>query len=272
MTSAKNFNHYHYQDFYRNRKFLIRVVHLWNWIVLLRNWHLRSRVNRLLNRKKEKKVLDLGSGDGQYLFYIARNFPQHHVSACDRAHENVVFTNSYLGKQVCDHLDIEKEALPGNQDVVLLIAVLQYVKDPIKVLTKISKALNAEGKALLYVPINGREVIPFYNSVRDRYEHYEITQERKRVYTEDLLKSQLKQAGLKISHKEYCVGTFGILSNELYNLFLLVFAWSNNLVFQILIIYLLLQPLIPILILLNFIDRLLPKKDGNGLLLEVEKE
>ena len=272
MSASKNFNHYQYRAFLFKYPIFIRLIHLWNWIILLRNWHLRTRVNQLLSGVSAKKVMDLGSGDGQYLFYVARNFSQHSLRGIDRSAQNVQFCNHHLGEAICQQLDLDHEELPTGQDVVFLIAVLQYIVHPQKVLNSIADSLKPNGKLLIYVPINGKVVLPFYNQLRDQFDHYEKAQDRKRVYTEELLYNQLESSGLTITHQEYCIGSLGILSNELYNLVLALFSWHNNIIYQVLIMYLVLHPLIPLLLLLNALDRLIPKSTGNGLLVEVERK
>lgn len=269
---AGNYNEHQIPSYFFKHRFLINIIHWWNFFILQRNWFISKQIKLALNSKKPLQILDVGCGDGQFLFSTVKNFPQHQYEGIDRSENNVAFCNHYLKKPLCVLGDLELRPLQKKYDVQYLFGVLQYIQDDTAALAHLQEHLSPDGKIIAYVPINGKSVLPFFERILSKFNHYEVVQNRQRIYSEKQLLQTIDRANLKVQSKQHCIGTLGIIAHEIYALFLAILSKSPYPIISVLLTIYVLYPLIPILFLLNLIDHFREKKDGNGMLLELSKK
>jgi SAM-dependent methyltransferase len=166
------------------------------------------------------------------------------------------------------HKDAATFQLPELADLMLCIGVLQYCPDDVAVLQNMKSQLKPDGKLLLYVPVNGREILPFYRWLRARWPDYESIQSRQRVYRVAEIEAKLANAGFKLSNRKFTYGTLGILSNEWLNSFFLVMV-HGSILLKVLATFLfgLTWPLMLLAMLSDFLQS---HKNGNCLLMVAE--
>jgi SAM-dependent methyltransferase len=215
-------------------------------------------------------ILDAGCGEGQYVFPFAEKYPARRFTGVDKQTGNIAFCNHYAAYLMLENTSFEQQDICNGQltaqaDLVLLISVLNYVEDDAAALRNISKQLAPGGRLLLYAPVNNRHILPFYPALMQRYPNYESIQGRKRNYTPQSLHSLLQAAGLEPIYQQYGFGFWGILSNECMNTVLIL----ANQLHPVLRLCLLLISLLcyPLYLCMLILDYVLPKKEGNGLLL-----
>jgi len=102
-----------------------------------------------INLKDKSAVLELGCGSGELINAIAERFDNlDKIVAVDlfdrpeRLNRKVEFINQ----------NIENLALPDTFDLVILNQVLEHIKNPLGLLTKLKKNLNPHGRILIVVP------------------------------------------------------------------------------------------------------------------------
>jgi len=255
---------------------LIRFIHAWNLLVLQRNQVTRRKVLRLLpGLPPGSLVVDAGCGDGQHIFPYWRKFPKLRFWGIDKNSGHIAFCKKYGGAGPNDtqplffHQNLKALAWENEADLLLAIGILQYIEDDRAVLKNFYKTLKANGKLVVYTPVNGRSVLPLYRYFFEKKEHYEKSQDRKRVYAPGEIFEKLAAAGFEVTAFRYTYGTLGIAGHELYSLLLMglgsagVRAW---------LFVPALAALLPLILLLNRVDAVLPKKNGNGLLLTAVKK
>jgi SAM-dependent methyltransferase len=166
------------------------------------------------------------------------------------------------------HQNLEELSLENEASLLLCIGTLQYIGEDVQVLRNFARSLTPDGRLLLYVPVNGRMVLPLYRRFFHKMNHYENSQHRQRVYTPAALFEKLETAGLAVRKKQFTYGAAGILGHEIYSLLLLGMgnAGGWGWVFGLLMV-----PALPVILLLKGADFILPKKNGNGCLVVAGK-
>jgi 2-polyprenyl-3-methyl-5-hydroxy-6-metoxy-1,4-benzoquinol methylase len=177
----------------------------------------KYRVSKILELCHGESVLDLGSAD-VFMAEALSPFFQTIVSV-DGSQELIERARARLGDDTNITLVnslIEEFDTPQKFDLVLLSFILEHVTDPVAVAAKALSFVKQGGSMMVMVP-NARSLhrrvgvaLGVLGKVDD-FSEEDIRQGHRRVYTEELLCDELKQAGANIEAS----GTFFIkpLSN-----------------------------------------------------------
>ena len=120
-------------------------------------WGVITALKMLVTEKKEKKVLEIGSGLG-YLTY-ALHKDGYHIQGMDLSTEAVKqarqkFGDFYMDENLFDHAKTHSE----EYDIVILTEVIEHVDDPVEFLRAIKKLLTKNGKIIATTP--NRSIAP----------------------------------------------------------------------------------------------------------------
>ncbi len=253
---------------------LIDPVHGWHDVMLQRNRVVRRQaLRRLRTMPPTARLLDAGCGDGQHVLPLLRRFPQ--LSACllDRHPDHIRFLERYcraagFPNAVCRQEDIRHLRPTEPFDLVLCVGVLQYIADDGAALSALYRALRPGGILLLYVPVNGRRILPRLSARMLPGSDYEAVQQRRRIYRPAGVEAAVRAAGFRQLACHATYGPLGTAGHELYQGFLRVLAharsWRRLWLLPAL-------ALLPLALALVRIDAMLPKKDGNGRLLVAQR-
>lgn len=206
--------------FYRY-PFLLILVWSWNRLFHLRSWYLLSLWKKMLGKLEPNElVIDLGCGEGQYLWYAQKRFPHLRYCGIDRSAQSIALNERYAQKQGGPRVnffaqDMERAALPSPAGLILCASVLHYVADDLALLKKAFAALRPGGSLVLYLPVRGRAVFPWYRLLKKHFPHYDKSQGLQRVYQPKKLRQELETLGFKVEQEQSTYRTLGILSNEL---------------------------------------------------------
>lgn len=177
----------------------------------------KYRVSKILELCRGDSVLDLGSADVFMAEALSPFFMQ--IVSVDGSKELIERARARLGKDTnitLVHSLIEEFNTSQRFDLVLLSFILEHVVDPVAVAAKALTFAKPGGAMLVMVP-NARSLhrrvgvaLGLLSKVDD-FSEEDIRQGHRRVYTEELLCDELKQAGATIETS----GTFFIkpLSN-----------------------------------------------------------
>lgn len=264
-----------YPRFLLRWPFLIGLLHWWNWLAHPRNRVVRLAFHRRLRQLPSgARVLDAGFGDGQHLFPAVQRFPNLQFTGVDKMEDHVRFAKRYFTQSFPARMlqlltvEIEQMSLTDQFDLVLFCGTLQYLKDDQAGLNTMSKTLKPDGTLLLYVPVNNWQILPWYGWLQKRCGHYDEKQNKMTVYTPSTLREKCKVAGFEILSERMTNGTIGILVNEWYNTWLMLAGNAGW--FSWLLLPLTLPLVLPALP-LQWLDGVLPKEKGNGMLLVLQK-
>lgn len=122
------------------------------------NYFLKSRINKVMRmfsciNLKNKKVLDIGCGGGQYMeVFLKKNS---FVTGVDNSRKMIDLSKKYLlnlGYKNYQLFEGDARNIFFNKstfDVVVAVGLLEYLEDPLSVISKISFLLKPEGYAIL---------------------------------------------------------------------------------------------------------------------------
>jgi SAM-dependent methyltransferase len=274
LNLSRHLRYHSYPDFLLRQPSLIGLIHGWNYMVLQRNWVARRGLRKLLvELASGSLVLDAGCGDGQHILPLARKFPGLQFWGYDKNNDNIAFCKKFTQDSGGFNLhffleNLEEMNLEGAAAIILCIGTLQYIPNDENVLQNFREALKPSGTLLLYVPVNGRTVLPFYPYFFEKLSHYEKSQNRQRIYLPEEVFEKVESAGFKVKQRRFTYGPLGIAGHEIYSLLLMGIgnAGSWAWVFALGLI-----ALLPVILILKGVDFVIPKKNGNGLLLTAVK-
>lgn len=251
------------------------------WIALFHAWHALTLQRNLITGRWLRRlipglapgalVLDAGCGSGQHLFSVGRKMRHLRFLGVDKNPGNIAFCErraaalpegAHRLRFICSSLEAMEQE--DEVDLLLCIATLPYIIQDQLVLERFYRALKINGQMLVYVPVHGRIVLPFYRYFLSRTRHYENTQQRQRIYTPEEISGKLAKAGFEVQGHYFTYGTLGIIGHEWYSLFLVALGNPGTMAGLLLPLW---AVLLPLALLLVWVDDHLPKKTGNGLLL-----
>lgn len=257
---------------------LIHLLYGWNWLFSLRVRKVSKRLHGDVSLlSPDSYVLDAGCGEGQYLIPLSRRYPQLQFVGIDKHENHISFLQAYQSYKHISNLSLvrgELETADAGKSVYKLawiVGVLQYIENDSRVLHNLFDALLPEGVLHVYVPVNGYTLLPLYKRLQAQGVHYEISQDRKRIYSASKVLQKLTEAGFEIEQKEFTYAYPGILGHEVYSL-CVFYLGSGNILLQMvsLLGLVLLSPLI--LALLSLDTLVIKQRDmGNGLWIKARK-
>lgn len=185
-------------------------------LLFLRAWYVKREIRRLLGSMPAGapiRVLDAGTGFGQYAYFMARTFPNACILAVDVKQDYLDNARRFLdqtpqGAQVtlaCD--DLTQLTAEGPFDFILSVDVMEHIEDDRAVFRNFARVLRPGGYVLVNTPsdLGGSDVSEAGASsfieehVRDGYNLEE-------------LKAKLREAGLEPVRSLYTYGPYGSLA------------------------------------------------------------
>ncbi len=182
----------------------------------IRSLHFKKMINQL---PYPRRILDAGSGEGCYSFYLASRFPQAQVVGVELDGDRIVNCNLILSKVAFPNLkfvqtDLLIYAPPAQFDLICCIDVMEHIVDDKAVLQNLRSALQPNGVLLLHVPrrhqMNRHHFQGVWNPGLKRQANH-VRDE----YTESEITHKLESTGFKIEERRYTFGWFGSLAREL---------------------------------------------------------
>jgi 2-polyprenyl-3-methyl-5-hydroxy-6-metoxy-1,4-benzoquinol methylase len=146
-----HFYHHHYRQYYRK---LDRpdISYIHRYALDRRAVHTADYLASVDLIGPERRVLDVGCGEGSILREIACRHPQADLVGAELDDEFREFANTYVGRNIYPSL----RALPANVtqpfDTVILSHVLEHVPDPVAFLRELADHLTPNGRLFVDVP------------------------------------------------------------------------------------------------------------------------
>lgn len=248
----------------------LRVLHAFQSLLYSRNATIARAVKRATHNFRGV-LLDLGSGDGHFLFQL-KNVRAHRVIALDRNADWMRFMEDYQARhgllrhaEVEFHCaDLDGDFLSHQTDVSLIFcfSVLPYVSDPGHVFARLAKIARPGAQLLLYTPVDFQTVLPLYRWMFKGFQHYESMQMRRALHSSDELTAIAKKHGFVLASSQKTYGFLGKIGHECWSISTMLLGADNPL-WQVLGAVSI--PLtMPLTVLLGFLDRRLPIQHGNG--------
>ncbi len=188
-------------------------------LVFLRAWYVRRRLRALLAARpadRRVRVLDAGTGFGQYAHWLVATFPNVEVTAVDVKEDYLDRAEAFFRKSgllhrvrfaVRDLTAPPPEDERGRYDLVLSVDVMEHIRDDRAVFQGFREVLKPGGFAVVNTPsdLGGSGITHegdesfIGEHVRDGYPLAELTE-------------KLETAGLRVVGHEYTYGPAGALA------------------------------------------------------------
>lgn len=239
-------------------------------ILLPRSWHFRQELKKWAAEKPgHRHVLDAGSGMGQYVYLISRQYPDWSVLGVDQnpaytTHNNMIFRKMSKQNVLFRTADLTEFECKERFDLGLAIDLAEYVKDDNSLFKNLYGHLREDGMLLLYV-----HLIDEKNPRKKRRRMKLVEEQERNGYTRKGLKAQLMAAGFKRIKIRYAFGVAGNIS-WIMSVFIplkMVNLWIGLIV--LLPVYYLL--LLPFIIILNYMESHTGHIFGTAMLVKARK-
>ena len=233
-------------------------------LLLLRTWYVH-RALRSINLGSNSRLLDAGTGFGQYAWHVLRRYPGVHVTGIDLKKDYLERAGKSLDAcglsdrvtlQVDDLTDMK---VTGPFDCILAVDVLEHIVEDESAIQHFSQRLRQGGSLIISTPsdqggsdVHGSDQQSFIGEhVRDGYNLDDLVQ-------------KLANAGLEITEAKYSYGTFGSLAWRLLIKFPILLLGKSFLLAPLVALYYV--PVLPIGLLLNLVDLNRSNERGTGLI------
>ena len=186
-------------------------------LLLLRSWHIRRELRQLkAGGFSPAQIADAGSGFGQYVYYLSKQFPQATIRGLDIKQEQVNDCNTFFAKIgkgdriVFQYADLTRLDIAETFDLILCVDVMEHIEEDWQVLKNYNNALKPGGVLLISTPSDQGG-----SDVHHEHDASFIDEHVRDGYGREEMKEKLQGAGFQENHIRYSYGRPGKLSWKL---------------------------------------------------------
>ena len=253
-----------------NRTPALRVLfyHLLD-ILLLRTWHVHKALRKIRRTLPEtSRILDAGSGFGQYDYYMARKMPHSQILAVDIKEDQIAdcsrfFAQIGLPQVRFEVADLTQYMAPDAYHLILSVDVMEHILEDTLVLTHFHRSLQAGGTLLLSTPSERGAQDEQTGSGSFIGEHVRCG------YAVADMRDKLVQAGFQDIRIRYTYGVPGRTAWHLSMKYPVLLLGKSRWFFVLLPFYYVI--FFPFCLILNYLDVSCRHRSGSGLLVEARK-
>jgi SAM-dependent methyltransferase len=248
--------------------FLRKIFYYLLDLLLLRSWHVRKEIRKWnTSSPAEARILDAGSGFGQYDFYLSSLHPPWVIKGVDVKEEQVADCNRFfkeIGREKVTFsvADLTTYSEPSFYDLILSVDVMEHILEDVKVFENFHVSLKPGGMLLISTPSD--------QGGSDVHEHGEdesfIEEHVRDGYNINEIQDKLKKAGFSRTEARYQYGKPGQLAWRLSMKYPILMLGISRLFFILLPFYYLLT--FPICLIYNNMDVKKIHSSGTGLVVK----
>jgi 2-polyprenyl-3-methyl-5-hydroxy-6-metoxy-1,4-benzoquinol methylase len=240
-------------------------------ILLLRTWYVKRELK--IVRKSignVAKVLDAGSGFGQYTYYLSTISKGWKITGTDIEEAQILDCNSFFKKLgISERIEFVKADLtqfvsPEEYDLIISVDVMEHILDDIQVFKNFYQSLKSKGALIISTPSNHGG-----SDVHDDHEKSFIAEHVRDGYSTIDIENKLKEAGFSNIKTKYSYGKPGQISWKLSMKYPITLLNVSKLFFVILPFYYLVS--FPFCLVLNYLDLTMNQNIGTGLIVKAVK-
>ena len=239
-------------------------------ILLLRSWHIRKELKIWEQTVSgEQKILDAGSGFGQYDFYMASRNSNWQITGLDVKEEQIADCNEFFTKINLKNAnfkfgDLTKLNEADNYSMVLCVDVMEHIEEDELVFRNFHRSLKDGGMLLVSTPSDkgGSDVHHHDHSHDAKGSHSFIDEHVRDGYGIDEISDKMKRAGFTKTKVYYQYGWPGKLAWKLSMKYPIIMLNASYFFFIILPFYYLIT--FPFVLVLNWLDVIKKHKTGTG--------
>ncbi len=255
-----------------NRRPLLQRLFYWLLgVFFLRTWYVKREVRRLMkDLGPAPRMLDAGTGFGQYTWWFAKKWPSSRVLAVDVKDDylqalGALLKNQGLDRQVnLEVADLTQRSFQPAYDLILSVDVMEHIEDDRAVFRNFHSSLRDGGYVLVNTPsdLGGSDV------GHDSDESF-IGEHVRDGYNVAELEGKLRDAGLTPVRSIYTYGPLGSLAWRFLIKWPMLMLNRSFLLVALLPFYYAVF-LLPGLF-LNWMDLMAPNATGTGLIVVAVK-
>jgi 2-polyprenyl-3-methyl-5-hydroxy-6-metoxy-1,4-benzoquinol methylase len=236
-------------------------------LLLLRSWYVRRElISWSVAKQGAGRVLDTGSGFGQYSFYMASKWRNMSITGIDLKQEQIDDCNQFFNRVGLNnahfiYADLITYKKTAYYDLILCVDVMEHIGEDVIVLNNFSESLKKGGLLLISTPSD--------KGGSDVYEHCKesfIEEHVREGYNMEEIRKKLKSSGFRQIEASYTYGIPGQISWRLSMKYPIVLLGISKLFFILLPFYYIV--VMPFALLLNCIDLKFRQRTGTGLLVK----
>jgi 2-polyprenyl-3-methyl-5-hydroxy-6-metoxy-1,4-benzoquinol methylase len=241
-------------------------------VVFLRSWYVRRAIRRLMSESGAESIrmLDAGTGLGQFAYYAASRNPNVRVHAVDINKHYVEYARRFISRTRCAPRvtfgleDLTRLRTAGPYDLILSVDVMEHIEDDVGVFRHFARVLRPGGYVVINTPsdLGGSDV-------REAGEEGFIGEHVRDGYSQEELSEKLQSAGLKVTDTIYTYGKAGSLAWRLLIKIPMQLISASRLLAVIAVPYFLL--VLPVGIVLNALDMRTANETGTGILVVAQR-
>ncbi len=243
-------------------------------LLLLRAWHIRKELKRW-NRTVPQgaKIIDAGSGFGQYTYFLTTLNSRHKVLALDVKEEQIEDCNRFFDKigksnqALFDKQDLTIYKQTDLFDLIISIDVMEHILEDEKVFANFHQSLKPGGMLLISTPSD--------MGGSDSHHHEEdgvhgfIDEHVRDGYNMNDIRNKLERAGFSRIEASYTYGKSGSLAWRLSMKYPISILNKSKVFFILLPFYYLV--VFPFCLILNYMDVKTHHNSGTGLMVKAYK-
>jgi 2-polyprenyl-3-methyl-5-hydroxy-6-metoxy-1,4-benzoquinol methylase len=143
--------------------------------------------------QKNKKILEIGSGDGFFLEEMQKH--GYNMTGIEISKQRRIKSKKITNVKVLNIDLVENVPNIDSYDGIVLFQVLEHIRDPVNFLRNISKLLKLKGKLIVEVPNFNDFQIHLNNAYRD----WQFQRAHIHYFTPRILRDVFVKAGLKVN-------------------------------------------------------------------------
>ncbi|MFH1003979.1 MAG: class I SAM-dependent methyltransferase [Bacteroidota bacterium] len=245
-------------------------------ILLLRSWHIHKEIRSIktILSKEEVKILDAGSGFGQYTYWMSNKNPKAKILSVDVKEEQVADCNNFfqkIGKKNVrfEVADLTKFIHKNEFDFVLSVDVMEHILEDVLVFKNLHASLKEESVLLISTPSDQNDSDMHTSNKNESTENSFVEEHVRNGYNIKEIEDKLKSAGFSKVEARFSYGIPGKISWRLSMKYPMQMLSVTKLFFILLPFYYIIT--YPISYILNYFDTILTHKTGTGLIVKAWK-
>ena len=242
--------------------------------VFLRSWYVRRALRQLVEAQpagQPVRVLDAGTGFGQYAYWLVKTFPHVHVHAVDVKQDYLDRAAAFLaqtphaGRVTFERADLTAPMTEdGLYDLALSVDVMEHIEDDRAVFRNFARVLRPGGSVLVNTPSDQGG-----SGITDAGDESFIGEHVRDGYALSELAEKLETAGLEVTERTYTYGPVGSAAWRVLVKWPITALSASKLTTPLVALYYL--PALPVGALLNAVDVRRDNETGTGLLVAARR-
>ncbi len=238
-------------------------------LLLLRTWHVHRELKAWMKNNSSARILDAGSGFGQYSFYMAQKSNNYVIDALDVKEDQIADCNQFFKKCGIQNAtfsfgDLTKPIADNKYDLVMCVDVMEHILEDVTVFKNFHQAMKTGSMLLISTPSDQGG-----SDVHEETGESFIGEHVRDGYPKEEMAEKLRMAGFEKFEILYSYGAPGKIAWKLSMKYPMLLLNTSKLFFVLIPFYYMIT--YPFSYLLNWMDTHNTHPTGTGLIVKAWK-